>query len=763
MAVRRSTVRLPAGLAPAVCVGVVLLVVWLLSSVGLLDALEYLGYVLVFVLAPGLLLERVLRPHPRAAIDRLATGWALGYVIELGCFALSATLGARWLLPWLILAVLAGSGAAAARVGRLPFAGREPSWLGWALAGVAALAVVYIAIAFFTLSPLPGTVPSVTYYADFPFHLGLAADAATHWPMGDPKVSGQPIPYHIFVYWHLAAAHQITGLPLSLLLLRLDIPVLVIAFAIAAAATGQALGGKPAVGLLAAMLLLFVGELHPNPSARFTFENTFFYSEYTSPTFMYGLVLFVPALQALAELTSGVEVADRRRRWVLLTLLLLGCGGAKATIMPVLLGGAVLTFAARVLLGRFGSSSGGGGWVRSALALRPLIAAIVLLAVVAGAFQLLLYGSFSGGLSFDPPGSVREMDVISLLATHVHGTLESALFWVVAAVVGIIGFCVAPLIGLLGVVLRPIRQWSANHLLLLGVLVSGFVPFIGFTQFGNSQNFFTYYGYAAGVLLSAEGLVLLWNRWMGERRVRARLVVPAVIGLGVAVVAIYAINRLLSGGSVLHHYLAWFALILVVLAAGIAWAWRARPVTRGPRLMALVAGVVLFGLLEAPLETLPPILGQVRAGKPVYDSVTNELPAGLYRGLEWVQQHTRTSDVLAVNNQYVGTTPAYMYYSAFTERQIFLEGWALTARASEIGAEAVTYHGRLPFPARLALNRAVFDRASRRAMETMFTGYGVRYLLVDKVHGGATPRLAQIARVVYDSPSLVVYRVPAPG
>ncbi len=287
------------------------MIVWTLSSVNVRDSVIYLAYVAAFVLAPGLLLERVLRPDPRAAIDRLATGWALGYAVELLVFAFTATIGARWLLPWTIVAIVVVLGLINVRTARAPSVSQRPPWFGWGVAGLSVLGVVYLAIAFFTTSPLPGTVASVSYYADFPFHLGLAANAATHWPMSDPKVSGQPIPYHIFVYWHLAAAHQITGLPLSLLLLRLDIPVLLVAFAVAVAAAGTEFGRNPLAGLLALGLVLFVGELHPNPDAKFlyhaSFANTFFYSEYTSPTFTYGLVFFVPALQVLAELHVGTS------------------------------------------------------------------------------------------------------------------------------------------------------------------------------------------------------------------------------------------------------------------------------------------------------------------------------------------------------------------------------------------------------------------------------------------------------------------------
>ncbi len=388
-------------------------------------------------------------------------------------------------------------------------------------------------------------------------------------------------------------------------------------------------------------------------------------------------------------------------------------------------------------------------------------AAIGLLTIVCASYQVLLYGSFTGGLTFQPPGTVRTMDVISLAVIHVHGFAEHVAFWAAAIVVGMLGFCIAPLAGLIGIVQTPVRTWRPDWLLRLGALAAGFVPFLLFAQFGGSQNFFTYYGLVAGSLLAAEGLVILWRRWMGSRNVTLKAAAGAVSGLASATGCMYAISDIMKGRSQFDHYLVAFGLLSVVLAASLLWAVRSDASRRGPRLFALVAAVVMFGTIAVPVETVPTILRDLRVGAPLYDWLSGELPGGLYRGLVWVRDHTKPADVLAVNNQDVGTIPAYMYYSAFTEREIFLEGWALTARANEIGAEAVTYHGRVPFPERLALNRAVFERADYRALRTMFERYGVRYLLVDRLHGTATGRLGAISRLIYSSPALAVYRIGA--
>jgi hypothetical protein len=614
------------------------------------------------------------------------------------------------------------------------------------VAGLAALAVVYVAIAYFTTSPLPGSVPSVTYYADFPFHLGIAAEALHHWPIGDPKVAGTSLPYQIFDYMHLASVAEITRLPLPVILLRLDIPMLIVGFVVGVAACGRALSTRPPVGLLAVVLVLFVGELHPNPNDHLTFLNSFFSSEYTSPTFIFGLVIFVPALQALVELTaSDAPVQNRGRLWILLAILLAACGGAKATILPVLLGATAIAAAV---------------WMpRERGRMVAAVKAAVLLAGILAFYQLSLYRGFDGGLRLDPPGSVRAMEVMALIRSHISSGLGADLFWVAAVPLGILGFCAAPLAGIGAFVLRTVRL-APRHVLLLGATVAGFVPFLAFSQFGSSQNFFTYYGYVAGTLVSAEGLLALWQRWVS----RPPRLLPwagwSVGSVALFVALIYGLQTL--SPYPLARYGIWFGSFLLLLVLAAAWAHRAPAPRRGPRWMVILVGVILFGALEAPLETLPGLVSALRTDRPPYDATTRLLTRGLYRGLVWVERHTSPDAVLAVNNQYVDTAhhvPGYMYYSAFTERRIFLEGWAYTARASRLGAEAVTFHGLIAFPRRLALNRAVFVRADPVALSTLTNRYGVRYLLVDRLHGSASPRLTRLGRLIYRSPALLVYAV----
>ncbi len=476
--------------APAAFVLVVCVVAWLSTGVGLGDAGLFGAHELGFVLLPGCVIYAALRERRPGALQLAAVGYAVGSVLEILAFALTAALharGALWAYPPLAVAL----GFAALR--RRP---REPGvavWdrrSAWTLAAVCAAAVGYLLAAYFLFEPLPSRARSVVYIPDLVFHLGVAAEALHHWPITDPKVSGASLPYENFIYMKLAAASQLTHIPLPTLLFRLYILPLVVAIVALLATAGRVVSGRRLVGILAAGLFLFVGQLGLDSHEPLVFANTVFFSIYDSPSYVLGLLMFLAALVVLYEQLSA-ERSPSRRGWLVLTLLLIGCAGAKATILPVLLGGLVL------YLVRYRGRD------------RP---AAVALALTASTFLLtywLLYAGGSGGLHVELPGSVRLMTAVQYAGSRLSTT---PLFWIVASVVGLVGFAGAILAGLpAALASADVRRLRAVALL-PALLLCSFGPFFGFMHKGGSQNFFTYYGLAAGSTMSAWGLVLIWDR-----------------------------------------------------------------------------------------------------------------------------------------------------------------------------------------------------------------------------------------------------------
>jgi hypothetical protein len=171
--------------------------------------------------------------------------------------------------------------------------------------------------------------------------------------------------------------------------------------------------------------------------------------------------------------------------------------------------------------------------------------------------------------------------------------------------------------------------------------------------------------------------------------------------------------------------------------------------------------------LNTPLDVTPHVVDRVLAGQPPYVQAGRQVTPGIAQGLAWVRHHSSTDAVLAVNNYSTrpyrrhrpAPTPDEYIYSALAERRVFLEGWVYANRSFQIGEIAVFRNQRQPFPDRRWLNDAVFRRADRRALSILVRRYGVRFLVVDRIHADASPRLAQLAPLAYANRDMRIYAV----
>jgi hypothetical protein len=732
-------------LAPTALVVAAALAAWLLTGVGLGDAALFGAHELGFVLLPGAIVYAALRSKRPGWLPLTAVGYAVGSVLEILAFALTAALhirGALWAYPPVAvvagLLVLRRRGALTADRG--PPASVRGDRFAWALGALCVAAIAYIAVAYFLFEPLPQRAGSVVYVPDLVFHLGVAADALHHWPISDPKAAGVSLPYENFIYMKLAATSQLTHIPLPTLLFRLYVLPPVVAIVALLACAGSAFTGRRGVGLLAATLFVFVGQLGLDPHHALVFSNTVFFSLTDSPSYVLGLVTWLAALIVLHEQLSAGAAA---RGWVLLALLLIGCAGAKAAILPVLLGGLVLYLVA----------------VRARD--RAALWALLLTAVIFVATYVLIYHGGRGGLRLELPGTVRTMDVVQYAEAKLAGKIGHPLFWVGATVVGLFGFAGGTLAGLPGALASPELRRARTTLLLLALLVASFVPFLLLTHKGGSENFFTYYGLTAGAIVSAWGLVALSDRMRPLAALRRRQLALGggawLIVLLAAALLPYAISRHPPMGTL---YALWILLPVAVAAVLLVLGTRSAGRARATLFVCAVGAVALVGLLDTPLHTGWTLGSRLRSAPHLYVSDSAQLHGltpGLQRALAWVRRHTPTRAVIAVNNQFSAParqSPDYYYYSAFGERRIFLEGWVNTIPAAAERDPAVT-----PFPERLRLNDAVFGAGDSNALAEMVRRYGVRYLLVDRGHGPASDRLAALGRVVFSNSAAIVYAV----
>src|SRR5205807_2612480 len=201
-------------------------------DVGAPEVATYVAYQAIFILAPGWLVYRWLRPGDGWAPRRLAFSWAVGYALESGAFMLTAAAGVRWafLAYPAVVAALALAGARRTRAtGAVP-APRLPRGWPWALAAVCVVTLAYVGLQYFGTSPLPNRIVSASYGLDSVWNLSLAAEAKHHWPITDPTVAGTSLAYHLFASFDVAATSQVTGLSLPLVLFRLwPVPLVVLA------------------------------------------------------------------------------------------------------------------------------------------------------------------------------------------------------------------------------------------------------------------------------------------------------------------------------------------------------------------------------------------------------------------------------------------------------------------------------------------------------------------------------------------------------
>ncbi|MCW1970229.1 MAG: hypothetical protein KIH69_019125, partial [Anaerolineae bacterium] len=383
---------------------------------------------------------------------------------------------------------------------------------------------------------------------------------------------------------------------------------------------------------------------------------------------------------------------------LLLLLLLIGSEGAKAATLPVLLGGLGLFLGMEVIFRRR---------IRW-----HSVGVFGLTLLVLGLFFGLVYRNSEAVSGFRPFNSIIAMPALQSL-WPVLTDLPRLVRWGITAVMIPIGaFAHMPLHWLgLGLAMSTQRKAIVNALFapdppkhldrqiyLFCIFATGMGAFLLLSYSNLAQTYFILYAYPAACALAATGLTSILSP---PRNLTA---LPA---LGLAIIAV----------------------------------WSAA---------------------DFPIDNAPKFARWLR-GETTYSQEDRALTAELLAGLHWVRANTDPAAILAVNNQrLLQRFPGngyYWYYSAYSQRRVFLEGWVYTDRARRLGYTQVQDEAFHPFADRAELNRRVFDQADPTALATLVRDFGVGYLLVDKQHGTASPELGKLGRVVFENTALLVYDV----
>ena len=572
-------------------------------------------------------------------------------------------------------------------------------------------------------------------------------------------MAGLSMPYHYFVHVHLASASQVTGLELPVIYLRLYTLPLIVLLVLQLVVAGSSLARSAYAGLVAACLVLLVGQMNLNHETALGFVSflgvlpTYLHS---SPSVPFGLVLLVPLLILIGEAISSPWDATRLSDWVLIAVFMVGASNAKVVILPMIVASLFLYGAARLLTHRRLPPA---VWIAGALG-----------TAVFAVLYLVLYRGHSSGVALDPAAGValfNGMIAVGRLKYHLQATLPTfpgsgVLLSSGGIVFGAVGLFSAQLIGLVWLLIHQGLHLNKRQAWLLAFLVTGLVvPLVSNSPGTGNVLYFLAYGTVAGCILAAEGLQLAWrSKPRLDRSAANRSGVLALAGLAILALAITVPARLFSATDVdgLSRSYLWayagFALGLLVLLL-IAGRW----FRHGRWVGAAVATSVLIvaGALDRPIESAR---GGVRTIEPV--EVGRHLSPELYEAMEWIRDNTPEDAVIAVNN----ADALEFGYAAFSERRSFLGGWAYSLPVRESGYASVELGfmvggvgsaGSDLFAPRVSLNDRAFQDADPQAISEL-RDHGVRYLVVDETNGypADLPALREVARPVYEAPGVTV-------
>ncbi len=732
------------------------LAIWLVSGVSVGDIAKFIGYELAFVFIPGAALLWALRGRRHGPLLTIGLGWPIGQTLEILAFSGTAAIGVRGL--FVIYPIVVAVPCAFVVWRRSPrsvtdaIEGPMPGRLIWAAAVAMALGIGYLAFAFIPQAPLPSTTQNVQYFPDFAHFVGLIAEAKNHWPATSPGLSGFPLHYEWFVFDHMAAVSQVTGVGIPTIAFRLDFMPTLLVLGCQLMLLGRFIGRSAWTGVIAIVVVFLLGplDLTKDIDGPTPFFDAFNFHLWASWTFAFGLMFLLALMYLLTERLRDTSwrSGSSLRAWCLIALLMVGSSGAKATILPVVIGGAGLYGLLQL-------------WRRRTLPANVIVA-VVLGAIIFVLTFLIVYGGGVPGTTIQPfavLNSTAPQAVANHFSSHALRDVARLLGYAVS-LAGIL----LPLAGALYLLRRRHRAEMQNVALYLCFVVAGVLIANVAHQVGDSELYFLDTGYAVGTIVAAQGLRLAWldlGTDIPISRRTALIAFAAWIALVIAAVVITSPSLAHPAGLLLRYGAIAAGGALFVLLTAFLVRRRHAPAS-GIIALALVP-ILAVSALASPIQ-LAPTAKRVLTGKPITvteadPQTVRGLTPGLLLGLDWLRDHTPTSTVIAVSNHWVDpaeTNGRYYYDSAFSEREVFVEPYNPVAYGLNYPPETPAFAA---FQYRTRLNDAVFNDADAAALRILTQQYGVRFLFIDRLHHNADPALLSLGRVVFTDDDATILAV----
>ncbi len=727
------------------------LVVLLSSSVSARGLLVYAAYLLFGLLAPGLLVSRAVLGRSPLLVADLALGAAVGLVLQLAAWFVYVGLGLQgWIRSWpLIVFAVFALVPALRQHWRRGYAERIRPGMAWVLSLSTALVSVWFTALFATTEPMTGRHE---WPVDMYWHLGLVELFKRQLRPEDSQVAGSHLGYHWFSHADMATASLMTGIDPATIISRLWVlPLVAVTVGLLLAVALELGRHAQPIAALAALLLAARAGLEVAPWVDAPWPNTFAVVS-PSQNYSYPILLLTVMLVVRFLRRGGI-----REVLPLAALLLLG-PGAKSTILPVVVSGLLLATAVSVVLS--------APWRRQAL-----LAGMGVSALVLGTRAIGAGGAAGSGLQL--LSTLRHnpayYEYIGLSPTEVRATGGLVLPGLAVPGAGLIAGLLLLATALKYVWLLPgaAALWSRRRAVdpaawfLFGGGLSGWLLMLLVDQSGLSQVYFLSTGVVLWFLLAAWGLVELWHRAWARREDRA----PAKVVLGsssAALVLVLLLAAAFAGRPEREGIAAALAAALIPLTiALVCIAAVALVRARSGRLhtaLGLGAGVMAASVATTLVPTALPPPAQPPGPAAISPAETS--------AARWLAEHAGPHDVVATNVHCLSRGPGApcdargFWVSALTRRRAFIGGWGYLEQTQASDARKGRPQVEQPFHDReeLGLNQQLFTDP-RPDTVTELRRRGVDWAFADSRRGETSDRLADVARLVYSTTDVDVYRL----
>jgi len=463
-------------------------------SVGLVEILKFIIVVLFVTLIPGLLLLDLIGIYNHTAY-KFALAFAIGICLDI-IFYISFSIINLKILLYVLFAIIF-----------LLYLGRKNlrhdlKLLGTTVEGLeskyfisfsilSTLLLILVTIVYFIPNPLPGSVESIIYYVDYPWHLGNIAEIKNHWYPQDLRLAGNAFHYHVFFYVYTALIAFLSNISIPIIFFRLYIMFFIYLFFFAVYFSGSRWFNQRDIGIINIVVFFFAGTC----LLSYPF-NIFLKNFFSSPTFLLASILMLFLILETREYIT----TNNKGNLLLILLLILGVSGSKGSFFPVIFCGLLSCFIYLLLIRQ----------VNKRLNLL-ITSSLVVFYII---FIYIFKGVGGEGINIVPLEIIRNTFLYNIYNEHLE---VKDTFWIILSFIPLyfiafFSFRAFALISFLRTLLSSKKRIPLDNLFMTGIILASFIFGYLLSYRGGSQYYYLFVGYICLNLISSGYLYELFNR-----------------------------------------------------------------------------------------------------------------------------------------------------------------------------------------------------------------------------------------------------------